>query len=130
MGEGVLAAKTIGSRPQLGCGRSAICSAGAASGLVLRRMWSAAMVGMAAKELQLPRDNLHGAGCALATTGAAVQARRKTDCVRLAFRYPGDAEQPSVEEAQAALAVVREVYETLLAYIPGVTEKGVVTRKP
>ncbi|MGB8298116.1 MAG: hypothetical protein WCG85_22070 [Polyangia bacterium] len=39
-----------------------------------------------------------------------------------AFRYPGDTERPSVEEAQAALAVAREVYETLFAHAPGATE--------
>jgi HEPN domain-containing protein len=35
-----------------------------------------------------------------------------------AFRYPGEAENPSVEEAQSALAVAREVVETMLARLP------------
>ncbi len=35
-----------------------------------------------------------------------------------AFRYPGDAENPSVEEAQDALAVAREVVEAMLARLP------------
>jgi HEPN domain-containing protein len=35
-----------------------------------------------------------------------------------AFRYPGDAEAPSVEEAQAALAVARAVVEAMLARRP------------
>jgi hypothetical protein len=35
-----------------------------------------------------------------------------------AFRYPGDAENPSVEEAQGALAVAREVVEAMLARLP------------
>jgi hypothetical protein len=36
-----------------------------------------------------------------------------------AFRYPGDAENPSVEEAQGALALAREVVEAMLARLPG-----------
>jgi len=36
-----------------------------------------------------------------------------------AFRYPGDAENPPVEEAQDALAVAREVVEAMLARLPG-----------
>jgi HEPN domain-containing protein len=47
-----------------------------------------------------------------------------------AFRYPGDAEQPSVEEARAALAVAREVYNALLAHVPGIPDRGATTRKP
>jgi HEPN domain-containing protein len=35
-----------------------------------------------------------------------------------AFRYPGDAEAPSVEESQAALAVAREVVDSFLARLP------------
>jgi HEPN domain-containing protein len=35
-----------------------------------------------------------------------------------AFRYPGDAVDPPLEEAQAALAVAREVVEALLARLP------------
>jgi hypothetical protein len=35
-----------------------------------------------------------------------------------AFRYPGDAEHPSLEEAQDAIAISREVVQTLLARLP------------
>ena len=35
-----------------------------------------------------------------------------------AFRYPGDAEDPTVEEAQGALAVAREVVEAMLVRLP------------
>jgi HEPN domain-containing protein len=35
-----------------------------------------------------------------------------------AFRYPGDAENPSIEEALGALAVAREVVEAMLARLP------------
>jgi HEPN domain-containing protein len=35
-----------------------------------------------------------------------------------AFRYPGDAEAPSAEEAQEALAVAREVVEAMLVRLP------------
>lgn len=35
-----------------------------------------------------------------------------------AFRYPGDAENPTVEEAQGALAIAREVVEAMLARLP------------
>jgi hypothetical protein len=46
---------------------------------------------------------------------------RLADAMSWAFRYLGDAEQPSAEEAQAALALAREVYEMLLAHVPGAT---------
>jgi HEPN domain-containing protein len=35
-----------------------------------------------------------------------------------AFRYPGDAENPSAEESQVALAVAREIVEAILARLP------------
>ena len=35
-----------------------------------------------------------------------------------AFRYPGDAEVPSVEESRSALAVAQEVVEAILARLP------------
>ena len=34
------------------------------------------------------------------------------------FRYPGESEAPSPEEAQAALAMAREVYDAVLARLP------------
>ena len=34
------------------------------------------------------------------------------------FRYPGEPEEPSREEAEEALATAREVYEALLARLP------------
>jgi HEPN domain-containing protein len=36
-----------------------------------------------------------------------------------AFRYPGDAENPSVKEALGALTVAREVVEAMLVRLPG-----------
>lgn len=36
------------------------------------------------------------------------------------FRYPGEPEQPSCEEAIEALSVAREVYEAILACLPEV----------
>ena len=41
-----------------------------------------------------------------------------TDEVRLGVRYPGESEAPSPEEAQAALAMAREVYDAVLARLP------------
>jgi HEPN domain. len=35
-----------------------------------------------------------------------------------AFRYPGDAENPSAEESQVALAIAREIVEAILARLP------------
>ncbi|WP_447972362.1 HEPN domain-containing protein [Nitrospira sp. Kam-Ns4a] len=35
------------------------------------------------------------------------------------FRYPGESEEPSREEAERALALAREVYEAVLARLPG-----------
>ena len=34
------------------------------------------------------------------------------------FRYPGEPEEPSVTEAQIALALAREVYEVILSRLP------------
>lgn len=34
------------------------------------------------------------------------------------FRYPGELEEPAREEAEAALALAREVYEAVLARLP------------
>ena len=34
------------------------------------------------------------------------------------FRYPGESEAPSPEEAQAALAMARDVYDAVLARLP------------
>ncbi len=34
------------------------------------------------------------------------------------FRYPGEPEEPPVSEAQAALALAREVYEAILSRLP------------
>jgi HEPN domain-containing protein len=35
-----------------------------------------------------------------------------------AFRYPGESEEPSREEAEAALALAKQVYEAVLARLP------------
>jgi hypothetical protein len=35
------------------------------------------------------------------------------------FRYPGGPEEPSVPEAQEALGLALEVYETILSRLPG-----------
>jgi len=34
------------------------------------------------------------------------------------FRYPGDPEEPTQEEADEALAIAREVFDTILARLP------------
>lgn len=34
------------------------------------------------------------------------------------FRYPGEPEQPTQEEAEEALALAREVYEAILTRLP------------
>jgi len=34
------------------------------------------------------------------------------------FRYPGDVQEPPVEEVAGALALAREIYETVLARVP------------
>jgi HEPN domain-containing protein len=34
------------------------------------------------------------------------------------FRYPGEPEEPSREEAESALALAREVYDTVLSRLP------------
>ena len=34
------------------------------------------------------------------------------------FRYPGDPEEPSFDEAKEALQIAREVYEAVLARLP------------
>jgi hypothetical protein len=70
--DGVLAAKAIVSRLQLGCRPPAILSVVAAARLVLRRTRLASIAGIALKELRLRRDNLGEASRALATTGAAL----------------------------------------------------------
>ncbi|WP_447972359.1 HEPN domain-containing protein [Nitrospira sp. Kam-Ns4a] len=51
----------------------------------------------------------------------ATLAQRAEDLTQFAwvFRYPGEPEQPSREEAEAALALAREVYEAVLARLPG-----------
>ena len=36
----------------------------------------------------------------------------------LPTRYPGDAENPSAEESQVALAIAREIVEAILARLP------------
>lgn len=35
-----------------------------------------------------------------------------------AFRYPGEAEQPTADEATAAVALAREIFEILLGALP------------
>jgi len=34
------------------------------------------------------------------------------------FRYPGEADEPTRQEAQDALAIARDVYEAILARLP------------
>ncbi len=36
------------------------------------------------------------------------------------FRYPGNPDDPSIEEAEEALATAREVYDALLTRVPDV----------
>lgn len=35
------------------------------------------------------------------------------------FRYPGEPDEPSASEAEEALSLAREVYEAILARLPG-----------
>jgi hypothetical protein len=34
------------------------------------------------------------------------------------FRYPGDPEEPTADEARSALAIAREVHEAILSRVP------------
>ena len=61
-----------------------------------------------------------GEACAGLDAGLASLARRAEDLTQFAwlFRYPGEPEAPSHEEAGEALALARAVYEAVLARLP------------
>lgn len=56
--------------------------------------------------------------CADASLGSL--SRRAEDLTPFAwlFRYPGESGEPTSEEAEAALALAREVYDSVLARLP------------
>lgn len=61
-----------------------------------------------------------GKACADIDPTLAALAERAEDLTQFAwiFRYPGEPEEPSREEAEEALSVAREVYEAILARLP------------
>lgn len=61
-----------------------------------------------------------GKACADIDPTLAALAERAEDLTQFAwiFRYPGEPEEPSREEAEEALSVAREVYEAVLARLP------------
>jgi len=52
------------------------------------------------------------------TLQVALAAARELTVFAWEFRYPGDAEVPSLEEAREFLAMAGEVYEAILARLP------------
>lgn len=63
-----------------------------------------------------------GQACADVDGTLAMLAERAEDLTQFAwlFRYPGEPEEPSREEAKDALALAREVYDAVLVRLPGV----------
>lgn len=61
-----------------------------------------------------------GEACTAVDGSLVPLAERAEDLTQFAwiFRYPGEREEPSREEAEAALALAREVYEAILARLP------------
>lgn len=61
-----------------------------------------------------------GEQCLSVDSGLLPMVERAVPLTRYAwkFRYPGELDEPSREEAEAALAVAREVYESILARLP------------
>lgn len=61
-----------------------------------------------------------GDGCEVLDPSLASVSRRAEDLTPFAwvFRYPGDEEEPTREEAAEALALARDVYEAILARLP------------
>jgi HEPN domain-containing protein len=61
-----------------------------------------------------------GEACAAADSTLEQLLRRAAPLTEYAwkFRYPGEPELPTVEEAEAALALAREVYDAILDRLP------------
>lgn len=61
-----------------------------------------------------------GRSCAAIDDGLGAVAQRAARLTEYAwkYRYPGDPEDPSREEAESALALAREVYEAVLERLP------------
>jgi HEPN domain-containing protein len=61
-----------------------------------------------------------GEACARVDESLASLAEQAEDLTQFAwvFRYPGEPEEPSREEAETALALAREVYEAVLSRLP------------
>jgi HEPN domain-containing protein len=61
-----------------------------------------------------------GEACVALDASLQAIAQRAADLTPFAwvFRYPGEPEEPSVEEAQEALAIARQAYEAVLARLP------------
>jgi HEPN domain-containing protein len=61
-----------------------------------------------------------GEACARVDRSLASLAERAEDLTQFAwvFRYPGEPEEPSQQEAEDALALAREVYDATLARLP------------
>jgi HEPN domain-containing protein len=61
-----------------------------------------------------------GEACARVDGSLASLAERAEDLTQFAwvFRYPGEPEEPSHEEAESALALAREVYDAVLSRLP------------
>ena len=61
-----------------------------------------------------------GAAGAREDASLALLAERAEDLTQFAwlFRYPGEPEEPTREEAQGALALAREVYDSVLTRLP------------
>jgi HEPN domain-containing protein len=61
-----------------------------------------------------------GGACAVLDPSLASVSQRAEDLTQFAwvFRYPGDEEEPSREEAAEALALARDVYDAILARLP------------
>ncbi len=83
------------------------------------------MEGVSLLERDVPFRKTHnlresGEACARVDESLVSLAQRAEDLTQFAwvFRYPGEPEQPSREEAEAALAVAREVYEAALSRLP------------
>lgn len=61
-----------------------------------------------------------GRSCAVLDSSLEAQLRAAAPLTEYAwrFRYPGDPEEPSIEEARQALAVARDVFVSLTSRVP------------
>jgi HEPN domain-containing protein len=62
-----------------------------------------------------------GRECAVLDAKLSTAARQAAPLTEYAwkFRYPGEREEPTREEAEKALATARQVYEAVLSRLPG-----------